>query len=175
MNIEVNLATNKNGFIIKNMYPLYLHDIAGIHGTLPNQYGIFEEEHVTTLQEQYDIQQVWFEHQDELFPYLITVNNLPAGFCLVGSGKYVCKETDFFIYETFLLSPFRGKGISHHAILEVLNNHHGRWMLFTHATENNKRAQRFWKKVISTYTNEQYTITNETIEEMPKLVFKFEN
>lgn len=32
------------------MYPLYLHDIAGIHGTLPNEYGIFEEDPVKDTQ-----------------------------------------------------------------------------------------------------------------------------
>lgn len=34
MRTEIILATEENGFIIKNMYPLYLHDLAGIHGTL---------------------------------------------------------------------------------------------------------------------------------------------
>ena len=91
MKIEVSLANNENGFIIKNMYPLYLHNIAGIHGTFPNQYGIFEEGEVRTLQEQYDMQQVWFEHPDELFSYLIMADSLPVGFCLVGSGRYVPK------------------------------------------------------------------------------------
>ena len=43
MKTEIILADKGNGFIIKNMYPLYLHDLAGIHGTLPNRYGIFEE------------------------------------------------------------------------------------------------------------------------------------
>ena len=70
MKIEIILASSENGFIIKNMYPLYLHDLAGIHGTLPNRYGIFEEGNIRTLQEQYNIQQVWFEHPGELFHIL---------------------------------------------------------------------------------------------------------
>lgn len=40
----------------KNIYPLYLHDIAEIYGTLPNEYGIFEHDHIKTLIEQYDVQ-----------------------------------------------------------------------------------------------------------------------
>lgn len=101
------------------MYPLYLHDLAGIHGTLPNEFGIFEEEPIRTLIEQYDIQQVWFENSNLLYPYLILVDHIPAGFCLVGSGKYVPKEVDYYVYETFFLSPFRGKSISYRAMLEI--------------------------------------------------------
>lgn len=77
---ELILADQSTGFMIKNMYPLYLHDIAGIHGTLPNEYGIFEEEPVKDLMEQYDIQKVWFEHPGVLFPYLLKVEERPAGF-----------------------------------------------------------------------------------------------
>ena len=56
MKIEVKLADESSGYIIKNMYPLYLHDISGIDGTKPNKYGIFEEDDIKTLAEQYDVQ-----------------------------------------------------------------------------------------------------------------------
>jgi predicted acetyltransferase len=175
MKIEIKPADKTNGFIIKNMYPLYLHDLAEIHGTLPNEYGIFEEEPVKTLIEQYDIQQVWLENPNILYPYLIMVDNIPAGFCLVGSGKYVPKEVDYFVYETFLLSPFRGKSISYYAMITILDRHHGKWMLFTHATKNNIRAKAFWHKTIGCYTANNYKTEEKIIDGMPKLVFTFEN
>lgn len=175
MKIEIILADNTNGFIIKNMYPLYLHDLAGIHGTLPNEYGIFEEGPIRTLVEQYDIQQSWFENADLLYPYLIMVDNIPAGFCLVGSGRYAPKEVDYFVYETFLLSPYRGKSISYHAVTEVFGKHHGKWMLFTHSTENNICAKSFWRKTVGHYTGSNYITEEKVIDGMPKLVFKFEN
>lgn len=37
MNVEVILATNENVKIIKNMYPLYLHDLSEIYGNVPNE------------------------------------------------------------------------------------------------------------------------------------------
>lgn len=175
MNIEIKLADSTNGFIIKNMYPLYLHDIAGLHGTLPNQYGIFEKEPIKTLIEQYDIQQVWFDNQGLLYPYLIIVDEIPAGFCLLGSGKYVPKEVDYFIYETFLLRPYRGKSISYHAMIEIFKKHKGKWMLYTHATENNIHAKSFWHKIVSHITENNYTTEEKIIDDMPKLVFTFEN
>lgn len=176
MNLKVILADNSNGFIIKNMYPLYLHELAGIHGILPNQYGIFEEENTyKTLQDQYDTQQAWFEHPDVLFPYLIYADGIPAGFCLVGSGPYVPKDADYYVYETFLLRPFRGQDIMTQATLSIFAKHHGHWMLYTHSTENNKRAQAFWKKTLTAYTNGNYTVSEQVIDGKPKFVYRFEN
>ncbi len=175
MNIEIKLANQENGFIIKNLYPLYLHEISFLHGILPNKYGIYEEEPIKTLAEQYDEQQIWFEKPEELFPYLIMADGIPAGFCLVGSGPYVPKEVDFYIYETFLLLPFRGKEIGERCVKEIFDKHKGKWMLFTHSTDNNKRAQTFWNKTVGNYTNGNYTTEEKIIEEMPKLVFQFTN
>ncbi len=175
MQIEIKLVDNTNSFIIKNMYPLYLHDISGIHGILPNEYGIFEEEPVRTLAEQYDIQHAWFENPNLLYPYLIMVDNIPAGFCLVGSGRYVPQDVDYYIYETFFLSTFRGKNISYQALIEIFQKHHGKWMLFTHSTENNNCAKAFWHKTIGSYTDNEYTTEEKLIDGMPKLVFQFDN
>jgi predicted acetyltransferase len=175
MKIEIILADNTNGFIIKNIYPLYLHDLAGIHGTLPNEYGIFEEGPIRTLAEQYDVQQVWFDNPDLLYPYLIMVDNVPAGFCLIVRGKYAPKEVDYFVYETFLLCPYRGKAISYQAVTEIFGKHHGKWMLYTHSTENNIRAKSFWHKTVGHYTGNNYKTEEQVFYGMPKLVFKFEN
>lgn len=173
MKTEIILADKGNGFIIKNMYPLYLHDLAGIHGTLPNRYGIFEEGEVKTLQEQYDIQQAWFEHPGKLFAYIIMADSLPAGFCMIGSGRYVPEDVDFCIYETFILNPFRRRGIASNAVKEILNRHHGRWMLFTQANEKNEGALRFWQKNIESFTGGDFIRMDRTIDCMPKKVFLF--
>lgn len=171
---ELILADQSNGFIIKNMYPLYLHDIAGIHGTLPNEYGIFEEEPVRDLMEQYDIQKVWFEHPGVLFPYLLKVEGRPAGFFLLAGGKFAQPDIDYFLYETFILSPYRGQGLAYEAMQSIFSKHKGKWRFFTHATENNKRAQAFWRKTVSFITDENYATHEEEIDGMPKLIFDFE-
>jgi len=176
MKLEIRLADQTNCHIIKNMYPLYLHDLSGIHGILPNSSGIFEEEEIIqTLTQQYEVQQVWFEHPGELFPYLIYVDNRPAGFILIGSGRFVPADVEYYVYETFLLSVYRGKHIMRHVAMNVFEQHHGRWMLYTHSTENNQRAQMFWNHTICTYTNNEYTRTKEVIDGMPKYVYRFEN
>lgn len=44
LEVKVVLANEENAKIIKNIYPLYLHDLSEIHGNIPNEYGIYEEE-----------------------------------------------------------------------------------------------------------------------------------
>lgn len=53
MNVNVTLVNKDSSNILKNIYTLYLHDIAEIYGTLPNEYGIFEDGPIKTLIEQY--------------------------------------------------------------------------------------------------------------------------
>lgn len=48
-------------------------------------------------------------------------------------------------------------------------------MLFTHSTDNNQCAKSFWHKTIDTYTKGKYTVNEQVIDDMPKLVFNFEN
>ncbi|MDF2543790.1 MAG: hypothetical protein K0S47_3508 [Herbinix sp.] len=175
MKIEIKLADDTSSYIIKNMYPLYLHDLSELHGTLPNQHGIFEDGDVKTLADQYDIQQPWFEHPGVLFPYLIMVDDIPAGFCLVATGRFVPPGSEIYIYETFLLKPFRGKSISYQAVIDIFNRHRGEWMLYTNATENNYRAQLFWCKTLGSYTQGNYRISVQNIDHQPKLVFQFIN
>lgn len=55
MEVKIILSDKENSNIIKNLYPLYLYDLSEIYGNVPNEYGIYEEESIKTLMEQYDI------------------------------------------------------------------------------------------------------------------------
>ena len=106
---------------------------------------------------------------------MILVDDLPAGFCLVGSGKYAPKEVDYFIYETFLLSVYRGRIKMKEIIHEILDQHKGKRMFFTHSTDNNEKAKKFWHKTVDSYTKNNYQTVEKVIDDFPKLVFTFEN
>ena len=92
---------------------------------------------------------------------------------MIGSGRYVPEDVDFCIYETFILNPFRRRGIASNAVKEILNRHHGRWMLFTQANEKNEGALRFWQKNIESFTGGDFIRMDRTIDCMPKKVFLF--
>lgn len=174
MEITVVLADKENFNIIKNLYPLYLHDLSEIYGNVPNEYGIYEDEPIKTLIEQYDVQDEWIKYPDRRFPFIIMVDNMPAGFTLVSTKPMAPKGVDNFAFEMFLLRPYRGKNIAEEAITKIFDKFTGKWELYTNPTDNNIRGQKFWRKVVKNYTNGNYEECFGKTFDGDKLIFRFE-
>ncbi len=175
MEVKVVLANDENSNIIKNLYPLYLHDLSEHYGNIPNEYGIYEDEPMKTLIEQYDVQNIWFEKPDILFPYIIMVDENPAGFALIATAPYAPKTTDYYVNEFFLLRPYRGKDIGEIAAKLVFNKFLGRWELYTNSMSTNLKGQKFWTKTVSNYTNNNYNECVGQTVDGEKLIFRFNN
>lgn len=173
MEVKVVLADEKNANIIKNIYPLYLHDLSEIYGVLPNEYGIFEEKPIKTLAEQCDVQNIWFQDPKELFPFLIMVDDRPAGFDLVSTGKYAPKGMDYYVYEFFLLRPYRGKDIASFAAKKVFDKFCGKWGLYVAPEGKNPRAEKFWRKTICDYTKDNFEEKSGLTFDGYKRIFTF--
>ncbi|OBZ17063.1 GNAT family N-acetyltransferase [Bacillus sp. FJAT-26390] len=156
--ITVQLCDLDTKAIINNMYPLYLHDLSGIRDVLPNKFGVFEEsDDYKTLQDQIAVFDIWWEKEGVLFPFLIRVNDVPAGFALIATPPYVYGDSNYLINEYFILRPFRGKGVGEHAAIEIFKRFLGKWMLYTTGTEKNRNAIAFWRKTLLRYTDNQFT------------------
>lgn len=175
MEIETILANEDTANIIRNIYPLYLHDLSEINGNVPNEYGIYENEPIKTLCEQYRVQDIWFQKPGLLFPFIIFVDKKPAGFDLVSTGGYAPKGTDYYVYEFFLLRPYRGKNIAEIAAKQVFDKFRGKWELYTNPTTLNQRAQSFWYKTINDYTSGNFQKSLGTTFDGEKLIFRFSN
>jgi len=173
--IELILATEENANIIRNLYPLYLYDLSEIYGNFPNQYGIYEEEPIKTLTEQYHIQDAWFQNPESLYPFIIFVDKKPAGFALISKGKYAPRGTDYFVYEFFLLRPYRGKNIAEIAAINLFNKFRGNWELYTNPTSTNKQGQSFWHKTVNNYTLGKFEKLVGKTFDGDKLIFRFNN
>jgi len=175
MEIKVQLANENNQNIIKNLYPLYLYDLSEIYGNVPNEFGIFEDGPIKTLEEQYDVQNVWFQKPGLLYPHIIFVDEMPAGFALVATGEYAPNEIDNFMFEFFLLRPYRGKNIAEIAATQVFDKFKGKWELYTNQTETNKKGQSFWSKTVSNYTSGAFEKRLGTTFDGEKMIFSFDN
>lgn len=175
MVVETRLADDESSNIIRNLYPLYLHDLSRYYEKYPNEYGIFEDEPVKTLEEQYHIQDLWFEKPGELFPYIIYVNKRPAGFALISTGKYAPEDIDNYLFEFFLVRPYRGKNIAETAAIQVFDRFHGKWELCTNPSITNRRAQSFWHKVVNKYTSGNYDSFTGPMFDTELLKFLFSN
>lgn len=175
MEVKVVLAAEKNANLIKNIYPLYLHDLSGIYGNLPNEYGIFEDGPIKTLMDQYDIQNVWFEKPGKLFPFIIMVDGRPAGFDLVAASEFTPEGLDFYVYDFFLLRPYRGKNIAEMAAKDVFDKFKGQWGLYVAPEGKNPRGEKFWRKTIKAYSGGNYEEYKGKTFDGDKLIFKFNN
>lgn len=175
--VSIQLCDYDNKFIINNMYPLYLHDLAEIRNEHPNKYGIFENnDSIKTLEEQIPIFNIWWDKKNILFPYIITVDGLAAGFILVATPPYLVDDSDFMINEMFIMRSFRGNRVGEYAVTTIFNKYLGNWMLFTTPSDSNLKTIKFWRKTLSNYTNNQYTEENKDIPQFGfSKVFKFNN
>lgn len=105
MNITITLTDSASKFIINNLYPLYLHDLSEIWGTIPNRYGVFEEDETQTLKEQNKVFDIWWEKAGVLYPYLIKENDIPVGFALVATPPYTPSACEFYLNEFLFYGP----------------------------------------------------------------------
>jgi len=155
VNIEVKLSDDADAYIIKNLWPLYQHDVSEFERTLlPNRHGLFGvDDSVTTLARQADGQDPWWTEPESLFPYLILVDGYPAGFNLVAARSRLPDgiEADFIVHEFFVLHAYRGKGVAARAAIEGFNRHRGKWEVVTWPTH--ARAIAFWRRVVISYTS----------------------
>ncbi|MBY0011169.1 GNAT family N-acetyltransferase [Paenibacillus typhae] len=180
MNLTVELAAPHEAYIIKNLYPLYLHDLSGHYGLntglVLNEHGIYEEEpEIRTLAQQYEIQNIWWEKPGCLYPFLFKAGSLPAGFTLIATPPHCAQGVDYFVNEFFVLQPFRGTGIARQAAVSVFERFKGVWELHTNPAAKNIIGQKFWRKTVAGYTNHNYHEAVEETFDGNKLVFRFSN
>jgi predicted acetyltransferase len=151
--IEVHLSDDQDAYIIKNLWPLYQHEVSEFDSSIvPNRHGLFgADDSVTTLARHVDAPDPWWRDSESLFPYLILVDGYAAGFNLVAARSRLPDgiEADFVVHEFFVLHGYRGKGVAERAAIDGFNMHQGRWEIATWPTH--ARAIAFWRKVVSRY------------------------
>ncbi|MFF2480010.1 GNAT family N-acetyltransferase [Paenibacillus sp. NPDC058071] len=131
-----------------------------------------------TLSEQNTVFDIWWEKPSVLFPFLITVDDVPAGFAFVATPPYTpCPPNiNYYLNEFFLLRPFRGNGVGEEAARQVFDRFRGNWEVQTGSMERNVRAQMFWRKTLKDYANGQYSEEpGNDPDTGDKLVFRFTN
>jgi predicted acetyltransferase len=76
---------------------------------LPNQHGLFESDEVVSYDKETFLK-IWWQHPDQLFPFIIKIDDRPAGFALI-STKPNSRDSDYEIVEFFIVNPYRKKRI----------------------------------------------------------------
>ncbi len=151
--VTLKLTDTDDRDIIRNLWPLYQHEVSAFHGEPPNAYGLFgADDNVRTLAQHLDSLDPWWREPQDLFPYLIRVDGRPAGFHLIATPARVgvAEELDFVCLEFFVLHCYRGTGAAAEAAKQGFELHAGEWEVVT--WPGHGRAIRFWQKVISEYS-----------------------
>lgn len=100
--------------------------------------------------------------------YFITYNGKLAGFVMINEHNKF-NTTGKTIAEFLIMPEFRRNHIGEQAAILAFEKYPGNWEV--QPMENNPIAYSFWKKVITKYTNNTFTIKNNGIED----VFIFNN
>ena len=172
-NVELVLSDKDRAYIAKNLYSLYLHDLSEFEDVVPNEHGILEPELVRTLADQGEVQNVWWEKSEVLFPFLICVDGVPAGFNFIATGEYVPTEADYLVHEFFLVHAFRGKGVGEKAAIQGFEKFTGRWEFYV--APNNLPALAFWRKTLCQAFGEEFEENRGETFLGDRVIFRFDN
>lgn len=174
--VRLKLSTRDDAHVIKNLWPLYQHDVSKFDGAIPNRHGVFcDDDKTTQLAQHVDSLDPWWSDSKSLFPYLITVGNSPAGFNLIAARSALPMEilADFVVHEFFVLHAYRGDSTAEQAAVEGFNRHRGSWEVVTYPSH--LRAIAFWRRVISAYTSMQFVEQEVDHPWGRKVAFRFDN
>ncbi len=158
MIVDLKLARESDSHILKNLFPLYQHEVSEFEKVSPNRHGILADDpQVSTLEQHNARLDIWWRAPDSLFPYIVYVDGLPAGFNLVAGQPHVPtgSPAEYVVHEFFMLHAFRGTKASMLGATMGFEKHRGAWEVVTYP--NHHRAVAFWRKALATYCEDGYS------------------
>ncbi len=147
MNFQLDIATQSDKEVIRNLLELY-------------QYDMVEFSHDGWRDVQFDgrygypyLDLYWQEPTRH--PFLVKVDGNPAGFVLVNQHLPIPEGAPAkSIAEFFIMRKYRGQGIGKKVAEMTFDRFPGKWQVTQE--KNNPSAQKFWRRVIDSYTSGQF-------------------
>ncbi len=112
----------------------------------------------------------WFDNyftDDDRDAYFIKTNNKYIGYVMVNENLKFNK-CGKCIAEFFIMPKYRRNHVGKNVAFEIFDMYQGDWEV--QPMENNINAYSFWSNIIKEYTNGNYTIKNDGIEDV--FIFK---
>jgi predicted acetyltransferase len=115
----------------------------------------------------------WHE-PERRFPFLIHVGSQLGGFVLVTRGSPVTSNpTDLDVAEFFVLQRYRRSRVGYQVAFCLWDRMPGHWIV--RVAERNPGALPFWTRVVTDYTEGQFTQTQATAAGKLWTVFGFDS
>jgi predicted acetyltransferase len=175
MKIVIDRAGDGGEATIRNLFPLYIHDLSEHTGWNVPDDGLFVASDL--------LAQYWgrkpidprFHWPDGLsgHPFLIRADGKLAGFALIREIKK--DPPGFDVGEFFILRKYRGRGVGKEVAHRLFDMFRGNWQV--RELLENTPAQAFWRRIIDEYTAGDYTETKEVFPPFPfeMIVQRFSN
>ncbi|MDF1798227.1 MAG: GNAT family N-acetyltransferase [Planctomycetota bacterium] len=176
MQAPLELSTKNRSQVVKNLWPLYVHDLSDFDSHPVNGHGVLGAgDEVRTLGEQGETLAAWWRNPEHLFPYLILTAGKPVGFNLIATGPYVPEsiDADFVVHEFFVLRAHRGGGLARAAAHAGFDTHRGRWQVVTYPSH--ARAIAFWRRTIDEHTGGDFVEREGPHHWGQKVIWEFDN
>ncbi len=160
MRLELLPATDSDYEVVRNLVPLYVHDISEWTGwdcPESGQFGGCDDLPLYWDKPPSDPRYRW-PGGWRGFPFVLRVDDRLAGFALVRRLEDGASPV-FEIAEFFVLRKYRRHGIGREAAHGLFDLLQGSWEV--RELLDNRPAQEFWRKVISEYTHGSFA---ETVE-----------
>ena len=145
MNYEIIPTSIAHKAVMQNLLQFYTYDFSEYTEANVEEDGLFA---VYPHLEDY-----WMDTVHR-FPYVIMKEEKYIGFVLVRFIQ-TSDRNYFSIAEFFVMKKYRRQGIGNAVAKDIFDLHKGQWEVFQ--MEANIPAQKFWKKVITEYTDGKFT------------------
>lgn len=146
-------ATKKEYPILQNMGRFYVYDMTEYMGEEKGW-----EIPADGLYECTDFKKYW--EAEGSFPFLIKRGKEIVGFVIVDK-KGSDEKVDFNMAQFFILRKFQGRGVGQKIAHDCFDQFQGTWEVMV--MPKNEGAYQFWKKVIGSYTHNQFEPTARAI------------
>jgi predicted acetyltransferase len=142
--VSLRRASLEERGLLQNLAQFYCHDFSEVLELHVGQDGRFAD---------MDLAPYWVDEWRH--PFLLRVDDRPAGFALVSERSKISGESGVFdMTEFFVLRRFRRHGVGRTAAFAAFDRFQGRWEV-RQRTEN-RDATSFWRRVIDEYTRGNY-------------------
>lgn len=160
MKLEILQPTIEKRDILQNLMELYQYDFSEFESEDVNEEGLYGYKYLDNY---------WTIPGH--FPFLIKVDGKLAGFALVREITLVDphRSSYFKISEFFIMKKYRKEGIGKKTAFYLFDFFSGVWEVAE--LETNLPAQRFWRKVISEYTDNNFLEVQKDIWHGPIQLF----
>ncbi len=139
MDIEVQAIPFEHKVVLRNLMELCQHDYSEFSRDDVNEHGSFDYRYLD-----------YYWTEPGRYPFFVRVSGTLAGFVLVRTLEGDLGRVTYSLAEFFILRKYRRQGIGQQVAFRIFEQFPGQWKVGQEA--GNLPAQRFWRTVITRYT-----------------------